>query len=138
MTIVKTMENLIIGAFIVGGALGGILYLTSQPAPDRAVAQVSDSKCRTEDIELGQITWHPGRNNSVDIAGEFTNHCQKPTGVQLAFIFRDAKGVVLKVAETFPASSANIPSGKSFAFYYSTSVIDPASMATEVRAVYFM
>jgi len=71
--------------------------------------------CQASDIAIRQADWHRVRD-TIKIVGEFFNQCSEPTGVQLAFTFRDDAGKVVGVKELWPASTRNVEPKSTYSF----------------------
>ena len=92
--------------------------------------------CQTDDIEIRQADWHRVRN-SINIVGEFFNRCTEPTGVQLAFTFRDSAGKVVGVKEGWPASTRNIEPNTTYPFEWTVDAyLSASSMTARVLEVH--
>ena len=81
-----------------------------------ALSPSSLSACQTDDIKILQADWHRTSEKYVKIVGEFRNGCAEPTGVQLAFTFRDSAEKVVAVDEPWPASILNVPPKTTYPF----------------------
>lgn len=91
--------------------------------------------CQTSDIDIRQADWHRIRS-SIKIVGEFLNRCAEPTGVELAFTFRNSEGKVVGVEELWPASTRNVEPNTTYPFELTIEVYPSASsMAARVLDV---
>ena len=124
----------IVAFFGFAALVGGIPSpTTSEKFSPTAGAASFASKCDTKQIGLDQVQMKKDGTNHYQILGEITNNCDHAVGVQLALVFRDKAGNLLKVARPWPASIANIPSNKPFPFDLSLTLIDPDSMTATVE-----
>lgn len=71
--------------------------------------------CTATDIQIKSWRWERDRGWTV-VAGEITNTCAEPTGVQLQLTFRDEAGRVVTVDESWLFDRRDIPAGATQAF----------------------
>jgi hypothetical protein len=91
-----------------------------------------------DDIEIRQADWHPFKDDPeyFQIVGEFFNRCSEPTGVHLAFTFRNAAGKVVGVKELWPASVRNVEPHASYPFELTIAAYaDATSMSVRILEV---
>jgi hypothetical protein len=107
-----------------------LLYATAVFVACTSLTASSWAACQTDDIKIRQADWHRLSGTDVKIVGEFFNGCAEPTGVQLAFTFRDPGGLVVDVREMWPASTRNIEPKTAYPFELVVDVGLPASSMT--------
>lgn len=72
---------------------------------------IGAESCKLSEVEVKVARWYDeqGLNMYFTVVGELVNNCNAPTGVQVRFVGRDAKGNLVSVSEPWPASVRNIP-----------------------------
>ena len=96
--------------------------------------------CTVADVEVKVARWYDEQNLRMyfTVVGELVNNCNAPTGAQVRFVGRDAKGNLVSVRELWPASVRNIPARsrspfQTHAFPYDRNVKTLSAEVIEVK-----
>ena len=76
-----------------------------------ATAVNAGEPCKLSDADVKVARWYDKQNMKMyfEVVGELINNCDQPTGIQIRFVGRDAKGDLVAVNEQWPASIRNVP-----------------------------
>lgn len=74
-------------------------------------ASTAAEPCKLSDTDVKIARWYDKQNMKMyfEVVGELVNNCDQPTGIQIRFVGRDAKGELVAVNEQRPASIRNVP-----------------------------